>query len=666
MVSPRSITSNGQCLTKQPPKVSNQKRKRGRPPGASKSKADASNHEAPDHDAEPDPEERARPRKRGRKNDVEDIDTESGPSRNRNGPAQPSRVGRPPKNNQQTATGDDQPEDSTASLRGRRKGAPQIEPRGEEPQPGTSKPRRSGRVPPGNSSDAHSTDHTVSPQQVLTKRGPKRGGGTSSDAFKDKKKALAGKGKAAASQNSPKEDETSAPRRSGRDRRAREIDSGLSASRLDNDQEVQPTAATESGRSRTRANGASRTAAPSSSQPDDPAARGGKKRRGRASLNNEDSQSVSALQPQQGNRAKAPRDSSKAASGSVEETSRPKRRGRPRQSDTSSHEPEPAQPPRSRGKPRRRSPEPADEQEQEQTSTRTRRKGRQPAQLEPVAEEDEDEEDASSEEDEQEFPFRYLKERTKNIPRSIISEKWNALDGPSINAVGAFLADAQRPVLLRLQNTSRRREHASAALSLVSRRLHSKLAKGFPFPAPTAGPAKRAASGSHEDEFDFERAMNAVQGLENTLNPLLHSIGLLEREVKKEEDALARDYDNLHKLEANARSEVKGWREKAKREHVLAAGIRKKDENGDYDNESDRLELVPRPEDAASGGLFKGLDDEELVSLSQQIGSHMESMQSNLQQIAGVVPAIKKSKAALQQVMLKHLDEEQYEKVLLG
>lgn len=160
--------------------------------------------------------------------------------------------------------------------------------------------------------------------------------------------------------------------------------------------------------------------------------------------------------------------------------------------------------------------------------------------------------------------------------------------------------------------------------------------------------------------------MNAVQGLENTLNPLLHSVSLLEREVKKEEDALARDYDNLHKLEANARSEMKGWREKAKREHVLASSIRRKGENGDYDNEGDRLELVPGPEDAALGGLFKDLDDEELVNLSQQIGSHMESMQSNLQQIGGVVPAINKSKAALQQVMLKHLDEEQYEKVLLG
>lgn len=396
---------------------------------------------------------------------------------------------------------------------------------------------------------------------------------------------------------------------------------------------------------------------PPKSQQDDPAAKAGKKRRGRPSLNKGDSESARALQPQQGNRAKAPRESSEAdksadESRSIGDSSRPKRRGRPRKSDTASQEPEPAD---------------EQEHEHEQTFTKNKRKKQQPRRLEPVAEEEEgQDEGASSEEDEQEFPFRYLKESTKSISRSVISEKWSALDGPSISAVGTFLADAQRPVLLRLQNTSRRREHAAAALSGVSRRLHTKLVRGLPFPAPTAGPTRRAATGSHEDEFDFERAMNAVQALENTLNPLLHSVSLLEREIKKEEDALGRDYDSLHKLEANARSEAKGWREKAKREHVLASGIRRKGEDGDDDDEGDRLELVARPEDAATGGLFKDLDDEELVTLSKQIGSHMESMQGNLQQIDGVVPAISRSKAALQQLIQEHLDEEQYDKVLLG
>lgn len=673
----------------QPPKVSDQKRKRGRPPGASKSKGDASSLEAPDHDAELDPEERARPRKRGRKNDVEGASTEPGPSQNDNGPVQPAKAGRPPKNSQHTAKADIQRETEerdrrsnaedkarsdqrTAPLKGKRKIAPQIEPPEEDQQPESSEPRRSGRMPGGSSSEAPDAEQPAPQRERSTERAPKRAGGTSS---KDKRKASTGKEKATASQTSPTEDEpsASAPRRSGRDRRIREPDDVPSGSRQRDQQDAQPAAARDSGKSRTRANGASREAASPGAQQNQPTAIIGKKRRGRPSLSKEDSESARALQPQQGNRTKAPRESSEADKTADEsrsmEDSRPKRRGRPRQSDTASQEPEPAQPHRSRGRPRRPPPEAAEEQEQEQeqASTKRGRKKHQPPQLEPVVEEEEGEdEDASSDEDEQELPFRYLKESTKNIPRSVISEKWGALDGPSISAVGTFLADAQRPVLLRLQDTNRRREHASAALSGVSRRLHTKLVRGLPFPAPTAGPTRRAAPGSHEGDFDFERAVNAVQGLESTLNPLLHSVSLLEREIKKEEDALARDYDTLHKLEANARSEAKGWREKAKREHVLASGIRMKGEGVDYLDEEDRLELIARPEDAVTGGLFKDLGDEELITLSKQIGSHMESMQGNLQQIGGVVPAISRSKAALQHVMQKHLDEEQYDKVLLG
>ncbi|KAI7783235.1 hypothetical protein LA080_012159 [Diaporthe eres] len=671
-----------------PPKVSDQKRKRGRPPGASKSKGDASSHEAPNHDAEPDPEERARPRKRGRKNEAEGAGTEPGPSRNENGLVQPPKAGRPPKKSQHTAKADilreteeqdrrsnakekARSDDSTEPLKGKRKTAPQIKPREERQQPESSEARRSTRVP--GRSEAPASEQQAPSQERSTERAPKRADGTSSGPSKDKRKASTGKEKATASQTSPKDDEpsASAPRRSGRDRRMREPYSVPSGSRQNDQQDGQPTAIRHSGKSRTRANGASREAASPKAQQNHPATEIGKKRRGRPSLSKEDSESARALQPQQGNRAKAPRESSEADKTSDESRSiedlRPKRRGRPRQSDSASQEPEPAQPPRSRGRPRRRSPEAAEEQEQEQISTKKNRKKRQPPQLEPVVEEEEGEdEDASSDEDEPEFPFRSLKESTKNIPRSVISEKWGALDGPSINAVGTFLADAQRPVLLRLQNTSRRREHASAALSGISRRLHTKLVRGLPFPAPTAGPTRRAAPGSHEGDFDFERAVNAVQGLENTLNPLLHSVSLLEREIKKEEDALARDYDTLHKLEANARSEAKGWREKAKREHVLASGIRRKGEGVDYLEEDDRLELIARPEAAVTGGLFKDLDDEELVTLSKQIGSHMESMQGNLHQIGFVVPAISRSKAALQQVMQEHLDEEQYDKVLLG
>lgn len=261
-----------------------------------------------------------------------------------------------------------------------------------------------------------------------------------------------------------------------------------------------------------------------------------------------------------------------------------------------------------------------------------------------------------------------------------------------------MLAEAQRPVILRLEKTQQRREHASAALGHVTRRVRTKLIKGLPFPAPTAGTgttSARAHAGRYEDEFDFERTVNAMQTLENTLNPLLHSVGLLEREIEREEVALAREYEHLHKLETNARSKAREWKDRARKEHVLAPGARNKgSEGGDGLESGDPLELVPAAEgNGVRGGLFKvyllyfssharyhadlrnfqysniflqGLEDEELLTLSRQIGSHMESMKGNLQQIGGVVPAITKSKGALQQVLLKHLDKEQYETILLG
>ncbi|KAJ0124641.1 hypothetical protein J7T55_005981 [Diaporthe amygdali] len=654
-----------------PPKVPDQKRKCGRPPGASKPKPDASSHQAPEHDAEPDAEERARPRKRGRKSKAEDTSTELALARSDNGPAQPSRVGRPSKKSQQIAAADAQPEseqrerrakpgqnigsnDKAAPIKSKPKAASHSEPR--EEQTDSSERERSGRGRrPGTSAEISDAGSPDPPEDAPT----------------NKRKALKGKEKAVESETSTKEDEPSAStqRRSGRDRRTRKTDRNSSESPQNSEHEVQPTTATANTKSKTRSHGARQEAAASEAQEHEPVAQVGKKRRGRPSLNKGDTGIVQALQPQQGNRAKAPGNSSKAdrplaGTDTIEEPPQPKRRGRPRQSDISSQGADPEQPSRPRGRPRRPSPEAGNEQEQGQPPAKNKRKQQQPRQMEPVVEEEE--EDAGSDEEEQEFPFRYLKESTKNIPRSVIAEKWNALDGPSINTVSTFLADAQRPVLLRLQDTNRRREHASTALLDISRRLRTKLVRGLPFPAPTTGPARRAAAGSYEDEFDFERAMNAVQSLENTLNPLLHSVSLLEREIKKEEDALAKDYDSLHKLEANARSEAKGWREKAKREHVLAPGIRRKGDSGDFDGDGDRLELVARPEEAPLGGLFKDLDDEELITLSKQIGSHMESMQSNLQQTDGVVPAISRSKAALQQVVLKYLDEDQYDKVLLG
>lgn len=637
-----------------PPKVSDQKRKRGRPPGASKVEQDASNSKSPVTNDEPDAEEEARPRKRGRKPNAEKLNTAADLAA-RDGSAPPAKRGRPPKTSEPTSTRDAeaqserqekdtgrQPGGSLNKRISTSKGKPKdSQSHGTQAGEGasSSEPRRSGRERRSwNPDEIFGSNSTTSADHKIPYRGQKDGSRKATGATKDNTEVVQsrGKGKAVQSKESRAEDEPSGalPRR-----RTREHPEPTNRAQISPDEGV-------SSKTQKQGRGAAK------GQDTLP-------KRGRPALGREDSGEGRALQPQQGNRTKAPGKASKQAQHSEGHGTQPRRRGRPKASGGPSPASGQDQPSDARAPARGRPPKPREDQGE--AAPKAARKQAQPRRLETLSEEAE----SSEPEEESELPFRYLKEATKNVPRSTISDKWNPLDGPSINAVGAFLADAQRPVLLRLQDTNRRREHASSALSMVSRRLRSKLVKGFPFPAPTAGAPTRAGSGSYEDEFDFERTVDAIQALENALNPLQHSVALLEREIRREEDALAKDYDSLHKLEANARSEAKRWREQARREHVLAPGVKRKGEGGD-EEPRDSLELVPRSEDDGPGGLFEALQDEELVTISKQIGSHMESMKGNLQQIGGVVPAIAKSKAALQQVLLRHLDDEQYERVLIG
>lgn len=666
----------------QPPKASNQKRKRGRPPGASRVDQGASNSEAPETNDESDADEQARPRKRGRKPNAEKFNTVADLAA-QDGPAQPARRGRPPKTSEPVAARDtealserqgkdtghqlkDAVKKSMATSKGKHKASQSHGAQAEEGA-SSSEPRRSRRERrSGNPDEVFGSNPTTSSDHKIPYRRPKGAPRTATDATKDDVEVAQskGKGKAVRSNKSRAEDEPSgaAPRRSAREHPARDPAEHLSSGRKSHEHEDQPTQVAGKAKPKKRAQTSPEEGASSKTQSQGRGAATGKTvpKRGRPASGNQDSGEGRALQPQQGNKTKAPGKASKEAQQSEGHGTQSKRRGRPKESDGPSQALGQDQPSEARAPVRGRPPKPREDQGE--AAHKAKRKQAQPRRLEPVPEEAE----SSEPEEDSELPFRHLREATTNVPRSTISDKWNPLDGPSINAVGAFLADAQRPVLLRLQDTNRRREHASSALSVVSRRLRSKLVKGFPFPAPTAVAPTRAGSGSYEDEFDFERTVDAIQALENTLNPLQHSVGLLEREIRREEDALAKDYDSLHKLEANARSEAKKWREQARREHVLAPGIKRKGEGGDDEESRDSLELVPRPEDDASGGLFVGLQDEELVTISKQIGSHMESMKGSLQQIAGVAPAIVKSKAALQQVLLRHLGDEQYERVLVG
>ncbi|KAK0705384.1 CENP-Q, a CENPA-CAD centromere complex subunit-domain-containing protein [Lasiosphaeris hirsuta] len=257
--------------------------------------------------------------------------------------------------------------------------------------------------------------------------------------------------------------------------------------------------------------------------------------------------------------------------------------------------------------------------------------------------------------------YQHLASRTRQIPRATISAKWTTLDDASAAAVDAIVTDAARPVLFRLRDRDARHQQAQKILRVFASRLQSKLRRGMPFPPPTSGATKQGVAGSsHELELDFERTVDAIQGLEKTLDPLLHSVALLEAERDREEAALEREYKLLKTLEANAKAEAREWRERGKRDHVLAPERRAVEEGRQEEV------LGTASTEGAEAGVFTNLKEQDLVALSQRIGNHMESMKGNLKQIDGVLPAIVKSKAALQGVLHQYLDPAQYDQAVLG
>lgn len=207
--------------------------------------------------------------------------------------------------------------------------------------------------------------------------------------------------------------------------------------------------------------------------------------------------------------------------------------------------------------------------------------------------------------------YRHLASRTRQVPRSTISAKWMPLDEASMSAVAAFASNMQRPVLVRLQGREQRHQQAHNALRAFTSLMNRKLRKGIPFPPPStkAVPARNAKSHaietsmSHVEEFDFEQTINSIQSQEAILNPLLHSILLLKSEKDREEGALERDYETLRTLEANARAEARGWKERGKRAHALvpeAGGV------GEAPKETSEVKLeVLTSGDRPAAGIFK-------------------------------------------------------------
>ncbi|KAJ9138635.1 hypothetical protein NKR23_g8385 [Pleurostoma richardsiae] len=641
-----------------PPGTPNQKRKRGRPPGASKREEDAS---------------QPQPKRRPRVEEVAELPA--------NGTDQEIEHERPRKRRRRSPTPDiaAEPEEADGAAPQRRKGRPrradqaessQVEAKGAEQE----QPKRRGR---GRPSLSEAKEPTAAREDGVedTEGHASRPGRPSRQAILDANstRRKAGRPRKTITSQSPNEPDAGETelRRSHRERRSWNPEEIFSVKTA-----TPPAVSRDTTTARRKNGGAFKV--PGQDEEETPDSGPRRSHRERRSWNPEEIFSVKMSTPQAATSLeKTRRGRSSLGKGATEGPAQAKKRGRP----SKSNDPQPATTdeaaePRHRGRPRvsditapieDQHPEPQGNRRRgrrssagdnavqvaEGTKTRKRR------QSQPESDEEDVEESLAH----TVLPGRLIG-TTHRISLSTVTSKWNPLDGPSIDVIVDILADAQRTVLLQFRDSEPRREQAANALGAVARRLRAKLSKGQPFPPPTSVvSARRSAAASHENDFHFERTVDASQALENALDPLLHSIALLEREKAKEEAALEQDYAALRTLDTNARAEARSWREQSRKSHVLAPEMKAKDEPGSSDH--GRLELVKSNHDGISNA-FKDLEDEELVSLSRQIHSHMESMKSNLQQIDGVVPAIVKSKAALQGVLFQHLDAQQYAGILLG
>ncbi|KAK4202572.1 CENP-Q, a CENPA-CAD centromere complex subunit-domain-containing protein [Triangularia verruculosa] len=636
------------------------------------------------------------PKKRGRKlrsQQTEEVVEEASVSETgASADLAPKRRGRPVRGEgEHTEAAVDEAEEPTATSkrRGRpvriQEAEPEAEPANEEvEEPTETAPKKSGRQARTQRNEPEEVP-AEQEQEETTNTAPKRRG----------RRGRTQEAEAEADQ--PSTVETEASPNTGRKKRGR----ATKSQDADPEEPEQPEA-----RPRKRAKAAGN--AQEQQQPDEPKQRGrpGKKRaptqedtemrdaestetdgrrsrRGRPSNEESREEATTEPEPQQKDRSAKNASRSKGRLGRVvqqeEETQEdeqvPVRRGRGRKNADSAAEPSPRSnqaEKRSKKGPRGSLTEISVSEAQNQT-TNTSRKEKQSRKKEQAQPEAEPEEPQSPPNTLSKAPYRHLAPKTLNIPRSTIRSKWAPLDQPAISTIDNLILDSYIPVLESLGgNNSTRYTQSQTILRTFASRLHNKLVKGMPFPPATIGTktTKGVTISAQEAEVNFEKVLDASSHLQRQLDPLLHSVALLKAEKEREEAMLEQDYKSLRQLEENARAQAREWRERTKREHVLAPG-RKDHTMGDYDPDEEKaLEVVVKKEKQVQGNIFDGIaeegGEEELLGLAKQIGNHMESMRSNLNQIDGVVPAIQKSKAALQSVLGKYLSEEAYEGVVLG
>jgi hypothetical protein len=82
-------------------------------------------------------------------------------------------------------------------------------------------------------------------------------------------------------------------------------------------------------------------------------------------------------------------------------------------------------------------------------------------------------------------------------------------------------------------------------------------------------------------ELDFEAVLDGKQSLERQLQPGKHAVELLKAERDRMEKELEKDYEELRRLEANARAQTRERKDLFRKAHVLAPTSQPKNQGPD-------------------------------------------------------------------------------------
>ncbi|KAL2351929.1 CENP-Q, a CENPA-CAD centromere complex subunit-domain-containing protein [Cryomyces antarcticus] len=240
--------------------------------------------------------------------------------------------------------------------------------------------------------------------------------------------------------------------------------------------------------------------------------------------------------------------------------------------------------------------------------------------------------------DELSADYASLKPRTRHVSQATIRTRWTTLPAPAQSQIRSLLLAAKRSVLAS-HPTEQRRTEADAAISILIRRLEKQLPR-MPFP-----PKTKAGS------FDAARLSEGCRGLEGALTAVMQDVALLEAEIEREEAALERERTELKRLERDARREEERRRREVFKIHPLLQ-LSDDLEDEDIDDGAESIGLITTKRSLASARqpLFDN-PDPELDSLLKQLGSHMESMQSNHAQVTGLSDATAGAQATLEDAL---------------